>query len=93
MAGSNRYKRFYENPELREREWNEAKQAPLWWIILAVALVAAGFGFGTYGDEPYRTLGWIVGAATIAIHLVLEAQLRRRARRRLREVHEQLARP
>ncbi len=81
--------RFYQNPILRDAEWNRAKQAPWWLMTLAVAIIAIAFAVGVYGGPPNSTIGWVVGIATIAIYLGLEEQRRRRARQHLRQVHGQ----
>jgi hypothetical protein len=83
--------RYYQNPVLRDREWDQAKQAPWWLTAVVVAIVIAAFFVGAYAGAPYNLIGWIVGLVAILIYVALGSQRRLRARRRLREVHAQRA--
>ncbi|HEX3954870.1 MAG TPA: hypothetical protein VHW90_14930 [Stellaceae bacterium] len=91
MAKSNlsRADRFYQNPILRDEEWDRAKQAPWWQMIVATAIVGVGFFAGVYAAKPYSVIGWIAGVAAIVVYLILGSARRRRARRVLREMHGQ----
>ena len=74
---------------LRDEEWERAKQAPWWLTALAVAIVVVAFFVGVYSTAPQNIIGWVVGIVTIAIYIGLGSARRRRARRRLREIHGQ----
>lgn len=91
QAGQGKADRFYQNPVLRDREWEHAKQAPWWLTVAALASVVAGFLVGVYSGAPQNIIGWIVGVVTIVVYIGLGAQRRLRARRRLREIHAQRA--
>ncbi len=90
-SGRSKSDRFYQNPMLRDQEWERAKQAPWWLMALAVAIVVAAFFVGVYSAAPQNIIGWVVGVVTIAIYLGLGSVRRQRARRRLREIHGQTA--
>jgi len=90
-SGLGKSDRFYQNPILRDAEWDRAKQAPWWLLVLSIAVVGIAFFVGVYATQPYSTLGWIVGIMMIVIYLVLGGLRRRRARRLLRESHGQAA--
>ena len=83
--------RYYQNPVLRDREWDQAKQAPWWLMAVAVAIVIAAFFVGVYAGAPYNLIGWIVGILTIVVYAALGSRRRLHARRRLREIHAQRA--
>lgn len=83
--------RFYQNPTLRDREWEQATQAPYWLTVAALAIIAVAFFIGVYAAAPLSVIGWIVGIATIVVYIGLEGPRRMRARRRLRELHRQRA--
>lgn len=82
-----RANRFYQNPSLRDDEWNRAKQVPMWVTVLAMAIVGVGFFMGVYADAPQSTVGWIVGLITLILYGILTEVRRRQARRELREAH------
>lgn len=83
--------RYYQNPILRDQEWEHAKQAPYWLTVAALAIVAVAFFVGVYAGAPQNIVGWIVGLVTIVVYVLLGSQRRLRARRRLRELHAQRA--
>lgn len=89
--GLGRTQRFYQNPVLRDAEWDRAKEAPWWLMVLTIAIVAVAFFFGVYASGPQSIAGWIVGIIMVAIYLILGWQRRRRARQRLRQLHGQPA--
>jgi Flp pilus assembly protein TadB len=88
-SGLGRSDRFYENPILRDQEWDRAKQAPWWLMAVSIGIVAIAFFVGVYTGSPYSTIGWIAGIVTILIYLVLGWRRRRQARQKLREAHGQ----
>jgi hypothetical protein len=81
--------RFHRNPVLRDREWDQAKQAPWWLMILTIAIVGVAAYAGVYATGSSRTLGWIVVVAAIVLYLLLGVVRRRRARQELRRAHGQ----
>ena len=81
--------RFYQNPSLRDREWEQATQAPYWLTVAALAIVGVAFFFGVYAASPQNIIGWVVGIAMILVYVALGGPRRLRARRRLRELHRQ----
>jgi amino acid transporter len=81
--------RFYQNPVLRDEEWNRAKQPPWWLMASAIAIIAVAFFVGVYGSRPYSIIGGIVGVVTILIYIALGSTRRRQARQQLRKAHEQ----
>ena len=83
--------RFYQNPTLRDLEWERATQAPWWMTVVALAIVGVAFFIGVYASAPGNVIGWIVGIVTILIYIGLAGPRRLRARRRLRELHRQRA--
>lgn len=83
--------RFYQNPILRDREWEQATQAPWWLTVVALAIIAVAFFIGVYSAAPQNVIGWVVGIATILVYVSLAGPRRMRARRRLRELHRQRA--
>lgn len=91
MANSKlgRADRFYSNPILRDQEWFRATQPPWWLMALALAIIGVALFTGVYGEQPYKTTGWIVAGATIVIYIALERLRRRRARQELRKLHGQ----
>jgi amino acid transporter len=91
QARQSRADRFYQNPILRDREWEQAKQPPWILTVVALAIVAAAFFIGVYSSAPQNIIGWIVGIVTILVYVALGAHWRLRARRRLRELHRQRA--
>ncbi len=90
-SGLGKSNRFYQSPVLRDEEWDRAKQAPWWLMVLVLAIVGVAFFVGVYAGKPFSEAGWIVGVMTIVIYMGLSWLRRRRARRRLREVHGQAA--
>ncbi len=88
-SGLGRSARFYQNPVLRDEEWNRAKQPPWWLMVLALAIVVVAFFVGAYGPAPWNAIGWIVGVITIAVYVVILSVRRRRAQHRLRVEHGQ----
>ncbi len=83
--------RFYQNPILRDQEWERATQAPYWLTVLALAIVGVAFFIGVYSGAPENIIGWIVGIITIIVYIALGGPRRLRARQRLRELHRQRA--
>lgn len=83
--------RFYQNPNLRDQEWERATQAPWWLTVVALAVVGVAFFFGVYASAPQSIIGWIVGIVAILVFVSLAGPRRLRARRRLRELHGQKA--
>ena len=81
--------RFYQNPALRDAEWNRTKQAPWWLTALTLVVIGVAFFVGVYGGAAVRQAGWIVGALALAIYVALAVSRRRWARRHLRQVHGQ----
>jgi hypothetical protein len=81
--------RFYQNPTLRDQEWERATQAPYWLTAAALAIVGVAFFVGVYSTAPQSIIGWIVGIITILVYVALGGPRRLRARRRLRELHQQ----
>jgi hypothetical protein len=74
---------------MRDEEWDRAKQPPVWLMVLAVIIVTSAFFAGVYAEKPHSTIGWVIGALTIAIYMLLGSLRRRRARRYLRAIHGQ----
>ena len=89
QESSGKAARFYQNPMLRDREWEQATQAPYWLTVAALAIVGVAFFFGVYAASPQNIIGWVVGIATILVYVALGGPRRLRARRRLRELHRQ----
>lgn len=81
--------RFYQNPALRDDEWNRATQPPWWLLVVVIAIVAAAFFIGVYGTADYRVAGWVIGVAAIVLYGCLAIVRRRHARRALRAAHQQ----
>jgi protein-S-isoprenylcysteine O-methyltransferase Ste14 len=81
--------RFYLNPVLRDQEWNRAKQASGWALVVVLACIIIGFIAGVYADKPYSLIGWLIGTAAILIHFALAPVRRARAREKLRRAHGQ----
>ena len=81
--------RFYANPALRDAEWDRARQAPVWLILIILAFVVAGFFAGVYADKPYSLAGWLVGGVAILTHFALGRRRRSSARLELIRLHGQ----
>ena len=85
----NRADRFYQNPVLRDGEWDRAKQAPWWLTTIVLAIVAIAFYSGIYSSTGPNLTGWIIGLVMIAIYFILGRLRRPWARQQLRQLHGQ----
>lgn len=79
--------RFYINPNLRDAEWNRAKQPSWLLIVAAIVIIGVAFYFGFYGSGGERVAGWAIGLLAIVGYALLNRLRRDAARRQLRRVH------